>query len=86
VKQRKNRLVSMAFPGPMALSHQPGRLSFATVIAGGVVMAGQCMADQHRIGAGRIQGAIGLVDQIIGIQPPAALKFERLIEMQGSRE
>ena len=47
----------------------PARLALInTVVTGGMMMAGQCMADQHRIVSPCVELTIGLVDQFVGCQ------------------
>jgi len=46
---------------------------------GGVLIAGQRMADQHRVAAVRIQRAIGLVGDLEGSQLDAGIELKRLV-------
>jgi hypothetical protein len=55
------------------------------VIAGHMVGAGQRVTHQHRIAAIGVQLAIGLVDQFVFFEAPAALEQERLGKALGAR-
>ena len=50
------------------------------MVAGGVVVAGECVADQHRVCPARVQFAVGFVDELIAGQLPAAGKRQWLGE------
>ena len=50
------------------------------MIACGMMMAGERMADQHGIAGGAVEGAIGLVDQLVAGQRTATGQRQRLIE------
>ena len=51
-RRRSSRSVSSGLPGPIRLSHQPGARRVA-VVAGGVRVAGQRVADEDAVGRGR---------------------------------
>jgi len=53
---------------------------FQAVITGGMMVAGKGMTHQNGIAAIGVEGAVGLIDQIIGIQALAPLQFQRSIE------
>ena len=55
------------------------------MIAGGMVVARQRMADQHGIARAGIEGAVGLVDQLVTGQGAAAGQRQRFIEPGGLR-
>ena len=61
-----------------------GALVILAVVSGGMVMAGQGMTDQHRIGGVVVEGTVGLVDQLIGRKSATALQFESRIKRQRS--
>ena len=48
------------------------------VVSGGMVMAGQGMTDQHRIGGVIVEGTVGLVDQLVAVQRRAAGQGQRV--------
>ncbi|MCY1391568.1 hypothetical protein D9M71_64140 [compost metagenome] len=59
----------------------PARLAVVhAVVAGGVVMAGQRMADQHRVAALCIQFAVGFIDQFVVAQAAATGQCQRFAE------
>ena len=70
--------------GPDAGIPPAGALVALAGIAGGMVVAGQGMADQHRIGGVAVEGAIGLIDQLVGRQGTAAFQFESSIKLERS--
>src|SRR5690606_3160260 len=55
------------------------------VVASGVVMAGQGMADQYAIGLVDVQGTVGFIDDIVARERTPAFQRKRLIKMQGGR-
>ncbi len=64
----------------------PARLAIVhAVVAGRVVMAGQRVADQHRIAAAGVELAVGFVDQLVIGQRAAAGERQRFGEMRDLR-
>jgi hypothetical protein len=55
------------------------------VVAGDVVRGVERVAHQHRVRPRRVELAVGLVDQIVGVERRAALERERLVEAHGLR-
>ncbi|EJT84884.1 hypothetical protein PPS11_14471 [Pseudomonas putida S11] len=55
------------------------------MVASGMVVAGEGMADQHGVARAGVQGAIGLVDQFVTGQGAAAGQGQRFIEPGGLR-
>src|SRR5690606_23536104 len=82
----KKRLVSMALPGPMQASHQPGTRSSSppaitakmTASPAGGMVAGQRMANQHRVAGAGVQLPVGFIDQFIFRQAPPARQGQGL--------
>ena len=54
-------------------------------MVGGVVMAGQSVADKDRVRIRCIERAVGFIDQVEGGQHPTALQLKRLAEMRALR-
>ena len=51
------------------------------VVARRMMVTGQGMTDQHRVGRVAVQGAVGFINQLVGRQGTATLQFERGVEM-----
>jgi hypothetical protein len=47
-----------------------------------MVVAGQCVADEHRVVAGSVQRAIGLEHEGIALKHRAAVERERGVEVE----
>ncbi len=57
----------------------PARFAIVgAVVAGGVVMAGQGVADQHRVAGAGVELTVGLVDQLVAVQRRAAGQGKRV--------
>ncbi len=64
----------------------PARLAvFGAVVAGGVVMPGQGVTDQHRVAFGCVELTVGFVDEVVGSQRATAGQSQWLAEMRRLR-
>ena len=64
----------------------PARLAVVQrVVASGMVMAAECVADQYRIAGIGVEFAIGFHHQIVAFQRLAAGQLQRLVEVDGLR-
>ena len=66
--------VSSALPGPISMSHQPGRCVVGAVQPGDVGVARQRVADEDRVVAALAQRAVRLVGERDGPELVAALE------------